>query len=87
MDVLKNLMGWFIKFVRYVTINIMVGGLMDRLVFGFLERAVLGMLDGGGGSVEEQVGVGGGQGGLGGPRGGGDRRSYDEERGRGDGPV
>ena len=59
----------------------MIGGLLDQLVFGSLERAVLDMIDGGGGSGEEQVGLGGGPGGLGGQSGGGgDGRSYDEKR-------
>ena len=81
------LVGWLIKFVRYITINILAGGLIDRLVFGPLERAVLNVLERDGGSVEEQVRVGGGPGDSGGPSVGGDGRPFNGEYGRGGGPV
>ena len=83
MDILKTMVGWLLKFLRYVTINMVIGGLLDGLVFHPLERAVINMM-GGGGDMEEQAGVGGGPGG---PRGGGDGRSANEEGGCCDGPV
>ena len=87
MEVLKNLVRLLIKFVRYLTLNILVGGLLDRLVFGPIERAVLGVLEGGGGSVEEQVWVGGGPGESAGHSVSGDGRPYNGEYGRGGGLV
>ena len=65
--------------MRYLTLNILVGGLLYRLVFDPLQRAVLSVLERDGGSVEEQVWEGGGPGESGGPSVGGDGRPFNGE--------
>ena len=87
MEVIKTLLVWVIKFVRYLTLNVLIGGLLDRVVFDPLNRVMLSVLEGDGGSGDEGGWVGELPGESGGQGVGGIGRQYSEGYGRGYGQV
>ena len=57
MDIIKAVLGWILLFVRYVFVNIIVGGIADQYLFHPLEAGRLWLM-----GYEENVGGQGGEG-------------------------
>ena len=52
MDVLKKLVTWGIKFLRYLLVHVLISGLLDLLIFDRINRIINDLFEGEGGAKD-----------------------------------